>query len=565
MRDLAFDIKANDKTQAAFDAAGRRAKAFGQSVDSSSRGVLNAAAVTDKLTAATDRYAAAARRAGSANDNWQRRNLMMQLGDAGQSLALGAKPMQVLLQQGPQIAQIWGPGEGGIGRAFRETGNMITGVIGKFPLLSAAAVAAAVGVAGLTYEINQVSDVSVSMGDTVTAVFQVIGSALYDQLQPAVAAIAPWFASAWDLVVAGTKNMGNNLVRLVIGSIEIIKFGIASVPDAFIVAGEAAANGFLSAIEQMAREALASINDLLTDINGMLPDSLQMPLAPAPMSVRFGRVDIGGAAARDRLVAGYADLDRRAGQIATTDYMGDLFDAVRQQAVANALGRVEKNANAAGAAMKKAANDNVDPWNGLREVSDGVAAAQKEAAREAERARDSMEQLGKQAGGILGGLINGTMSWQDALKQAIPLIFQLIDAMTRLGGMGLGGGGLITGLLGGLFGFAGGGYTGSGPRNRVAGLVHAGEYVFSQDSVRRIGIGNLEAMHRGVSNLTGPAAVQQVLLKVVGEPGPMFVPTIQAESRGVAVQVVNAGLAGYDRQLDRTIGGKVANARKTQF
>lgn len=72
-----------------------------------------------------------------------------------------------------------------------------------------------------------------------------------------------------------------------------------------------------------------------------------------------------------------------------------------------------------------------------------------------------------------------------------------------------------TGLLGSLFGaakgsggvdvgatswmpkFADGGWTGSGARLEAAGIVHKGEYVFDQDAVRRIGLDNLRAMHRG--------------------------------------------------------------------
>jgi len=73
---------------------------------------------------------------------FQQRNLQMQLADVGQSLALGASPLQVLLQQGPQIAQIYGAGEGGIGRAFKETGAMALNLVTRFaPLLAVLAAA----------------------------------------------------------------------------------------------------------------------------------------------------------------------------------------------------------------------------------------------------------------------------------------------------------------------------------------------------------------------------------------------------------------------------------------
>lgn len=47
--------------------------------------------------------------------------------------------------------------------------------------------------------------------------------------------------------------------------------------------------------------------------------------------------------------------------------------------------------------------------------------------------------------------------------------------------------------------FASGGYTGAGGKYDPAGIVHKGEYVFSQQDVNRIGLSNLEAMHNGAS------------------------------------------------------------------
>ena len=47
-------------------------------------------------------------------------------------------------------------------------------------------------------------------------------------------------------------------------------------------------------------------------------------------------------------------------------------------------------------------------------------------------------------------------------------------------------------------GFSGGGYTGKGGKHDPAGIVHAGEVVFSQDDIRRHGgVGSVEAMRRG--------------------------------------------------------------------
>lgn len=68
--------------------------------------------------------------------------------------------------------------------------------------------------------------------------------------------------------------------------------------------------------------------------------------------------------------------------------------------------------------------------------------------------------------------------------------------------------GFIAGAEGatlGLSAFAAGGYTGDGGKYDVAGVVHRGEFVFNSAAVNRIGLDNLQAMHRG-SNSAGSSS-----------------------------------------------------------
>ncbi len=69
----------------------------------------------------------------------------------------------------------------------------------------------------------------------------------------------------------------------------------------------------------------------------------------------------------------------------------------------------------------------------------------------------------------------------------------------KMSGLGLSGAGMN--IAGGALGFLGlenGGWTrGSGARkNRLAGYVHENEFVFSSDAVDRIGVDNLDRLHR---------------------------------------------------------------------
>lgn len=54
----------------------------------------------------------------------------------------------------------------------------------------------------------------------------------------------------------------------------------------------------------------------------------------------------------------------------------------------------------------------------------------------------------------------------------------------------------------GLFGFSEGGYTGQGGKYEPAGVVHRGEYVFSQEAVQRIGAARLDALHQGLKGFS---------------------------------------------------------------
>lgn len=104
-------------------------------------------------------------------------------------------------------------------------------------------------------------------------------------------------------------------------------------------------------------------------------------------------------------------------------------------------------------------------------------------------------------GGIAGDVLNSII--RDMIKLA---------AQQAIFGSGGGGGGLIGGIgslissigtsagggsTGTGVGFSEGGYTGDGPKGKVAGVVHKGEYVVPADAVRRVGVSSLEQLSSG--------------------------------------------------------------------
>jgi lambda family phage tail tape measure protein len=119
---------------------------------------------------------------------------------------------------------------------------------------------------------------------------------------------------------------------------------------------------------------------------------------------------------------------------------------------------------------------------------------------EAQAAAKKMEQIqgqseqGKNAlEGMFGSIIDGSMSAKDTMMQ---LLAEIAKAQMMKGLMALPGMGATSGVLGGLLGFVGGGFNGMGGKHDPAGIVHRGEYVMSAQAVQRLGVGDLDAMHK---------------------------------------------------------------------
>ncbi len=150
------------------------------------------------------------------------------------------------------------------------------------------------------------------------------------------------------------------------------------------------------------------------------------------------------------------------------------------------------------------------------EVTEGIKGRTEDAAASAEGLRNAQEYFAESFTSSLSGLLTGTTTLQGALQG---LLNSLVDATLQAALLGKGPlagllGGMGGGIFGSLFGWGGGqaglaasgsviglfdkgGYTGDGGKLEPAGVVHRGEYVMSKKATSRIGVGNLEAMHRG--------------------------------------------------------------------
>lgn len=202
--------------------------------------------------------------------------------------------------------------------------------------------------------------------------------------------------------------------------------------------------------------------------------------------------------------------------------------------------------------------------------------------RQAAQSQNALQQagmfFGQQFTSSLSGLLTGTTTVTDAVRSlANALIDASLQAMLLGQGplaalFGTSGGG---GLFGAIFGFADGGYTGQGGKYEPAGVVHKGEYVMSKRATDRIGVGNLEALHRGAlagfdrGGYVGSApAVRRAHMPAnqntpVAQPIQINAPITVNGSAGTPEQ--NADLAKQmQKQLEQSMRGVVADEVRRQ-
>ena len=132
--------------------------------------------------------------------------------------------------------------------------------------------------------------------------------------------------------------------------------------------------------------------------------------------------------------------------------------------------------------------------NGLQALEDGIISVIDGTKKVGEAFRDMASQ-------IISELLRIQIE-KMLIGPASGFFSKVLGVASAVGGSisgGAGGGPVISSHVGNPFGsFDSGGFTGFMPRKRVAGVVHGNEFVFDADATARLGVGNLEALRRGV-------------------------------------------------------------------
>lgn len=339
MSDFLVRLKAQNGTRPAFDAVVKDANAAATSIEASGRRASGAMQLVER----TSRLAAG-----------QQRNLAFQLNDVAVSLAGGMNPLMVFAQQGSQIATIYGPDEGGVGRALKETGNLALGLVTKFWPIAAAVGAGTAAIAGMQAEINKTSDVQVSFGDVAAATWQEFSANIYELVEPAISAVSGWIGDAWSVAWPILKDFGNGIAATFVGAFEASKQIWSAFPTVMGDITISTANNVISGLEGMINGGIQLVNDFKSalgfegDIGGLEMGRFENPYEGAMSGLGDSVSEaFGGAFGVDYLGSAFDAIASRAKDIATARAE---IDAVKSSADSAAKSIAEIGAASAGAA-----------------------------------------------------------------------------------------------------------------------------------------------------------------------------------------------------------------------
>lgn len=269
-----------------------------------------------------------------------------------------------------------------------------------------------------------------------------------------------------------------------------------------------------------ARDAVAGIammdsgTGLTSGDGNLLPPEPVSPFAPqtsvkprrAPNDPDFGVPDApkpagggGGGGSKDEFTSAVESLQR---EKAALDAQAVALVAASQAGMAysDAIEFARVKADLLNAAQR----DGKQITPELTAEIDRLAQAHLQAGNAAKKAADDLKaveergQKGAEAlSDVFTSVLTGAKSAEEAVADLLLEIAKIQFQKAMLGIFGEGGaGGGFASFIGGLLGFADGGFTGRGGKYEPAGVVHRGEYVFSKETVQRLGAGNLDRLHR---------------------------------------------------------------------
>lgn len=296
-------------------------------------------------------------------------NLGYQVQDIGVMLASGQNPLLLMAQQGSQVYQIMAGSRGGVKGAFNEMLGVAGRVATRFlPVgLAIGAVAGAFGLftrnvkkgnedltkgMGLSAEqLERVKNKSVTMGDSVGAFFEVLGSRLYKAFEGPISAVRGWLTKALDWTTEFVGKAVGYLVGGFVGAFRAIGATWKMIPAVIGDATISAVNIALGAINGLINGGIKGLNFLITKTNEVLKTNIGQVGEVAGVQIQnsfAGAMNKAGQVSAQEFAAGLAE-----GQGWVSDFASDWA----KETLENARERIKKDAGKAPKGSKAGKSD----------------------------------------------------------------------------------------------------------------------------------------------------------------------------------------------------------------
>ena len=297
------------------------------------------------------------------------------------SLASGADPFKVFLEQGPGIAEVFAnAAKGGVGLRGVLLGIAETVAPLALPFAAVAAGAAAIaapfaiGAAainqsnkditaglGLTADqLKNVKDKSVTMGDVATATFQVLGDKLQSAFGPTIKEAGENFQKFLAGFAKPTAEAIATVIGAFAGGFAAIKATWSMLPAAIGDLVISAVNILIDGVEKMVNGAITLVNGMIISVNGIAKKLGLSINLPELGDVHIARLNnkYAGAAKAVADVAGkaYEAAFKKAhdGTIATFSEISDKSVKVAQERIKKSVPKSEAHGGVAGKAGEAA-------------------------------------------------------------------------------------------------------------------------------------------------------------------------------------------------------------------
>ncbi len=224
-------------------------------------------------------------------------NLSRQFADIGVTAAMGMSPLMILIQQGPQIADVFAQAKTQ-GMGFGDVMKGLGGGVGRF-LPAILAVGTAVGLAVGAFalferEIDKSTKYATTWGDTWNATVHVVGEMIVNgPIGDGLRWLGKAFGATLDAIVDGVMWWADKTVGHFGAAYQLIVQNWRRLPEVFGVIVQGAANLTINAVEGMINKVIDGVNYMLTAAGKSALDHVNLPeirVANAKLTAEYERM-----------------------------------------------------------------------------------------------------------------------------------------------------------------------------------------------------------------------------------------------------------------------------------